>query len=36
MIPHKLNQSHSKIISIEESLEIQIRQRKIQKVHINI
>jgi len=36
MIPHKPNKSHSKIISIEESLEIQIRQRKIQKeIEIN-
>lgn len=31
MIPHKPNKSHSKIISIQESLEIQIKQRKIAK-----
>jgi len=36
MIPHQPNKSHSKIISIEESLEIQIRQRKLQKeIEIN-
>jgi len=35
MIPHKPNKSHSKVISIQESLEIQIRQRKIQKVNLD-
>jgi hypothetical protein len=36
MIPHKPNKNHTKFISIEESLEIQIRQRKLQKeIEIN-
>jgi len=36
MIPHKPNKNHTKFISIEESLEIQIRQRKLQKVNFEI
>ncbi|ORX48615.1 hypothetical protein BCR36DRAFT_354317 [Piromyces finnis] len=36
MIRHEPNKSHSKIISIQESLELQIQQRKIQKeIEIN-